>query len=284
MFSLLRNRFGIPGVISVIALVFAMLGGAYAATNDNPLAGASKQKRHHKKKKHKKKGPKYVTKAQVLALIKKNAGPKGDKGDAGSNGSNGSNGAPGEAGAAGAPGAPGQSVHAEAIPTEEFEERCEERGGAEVLQGGQGAGEGLEVCNGSPWPGGGTLAAGATETGSWIISTSAIGGDNLSFPIQLSAPLDGTHVAFVPPGNTSTAHCSASAPDGPGGSVSSPKADSGYLCVYQGNATAVSGSFIHDPTKVNLSDSGASIAGAVLTTSGGAATGNWGTWAVTESE
>ena len=33
MFSTLRTRFGIPGVISVIALVFAMLGGAYAANN-----------------------------------------------------------------------------------------------------------------------------------------------------------------------------------------------------------------------------------------------------------
>ena len=35
MLSPLRNRFGIPGVISVIALVFAMFGGAYAATNSN---------------------------------------------------------------------------------------------------------------------------------------------------------------------------------------------------------------------------------------------------------
>ena len=31
MFSLLRNRFGIPGVISVVVLVFAMSGGAFAA-------------------------------------------------------------------------------------------------------------------------------------------------------------------------------------------------------------------------------------------------------------
>jgi len=40
MLSPLRNRFGIPGVISVIALVFAMFGGAYAASNsgDGPTA------------------------------------------------------------------------------------------------------------------------------------------------------------------------------------------------------------------------------------------------------
>ncbi len=35
MFSTLRTRFGIPGVISVIALVFAMFGGAYAASNSS---------------------------------------------------------------------------------------------------------------------------------------------------------------------------------------------------------------------------------------------------------
>jgi hypothetical protein len=27
----LRNRFGLPGLIAVVALVFAMIGGAYAA-------------------------------------------------------------------------------------------------------------------------------------------------------------------------------------------------------------------------------------------------------------
>ena len=35
MFSPLRNRFGIPGAISVIALVFAMFGGAYAASDNS---------------------------------------------------------------------------------------------------------------------------------------------------------------------------------------------------------------------------------------------------------
>jgi hypothetical protein len=35
MLSHLRSRFGIPRVISVIALVFAMLGDAYAATNSS---------------------------------------------------------------------------------------------------------------------------------------------------------------------------------------------------------------------------------------------------------
>ena len=38
MFSTLRTRFGIPGVISVIALVFAMFGGAYAASQLQAVA------------------------------------------------------------------------------------------------------------------------------------------------------------------------------------------------------------------------------------------------------
>ena len=40
MLSMLQNRFGVPGVIAVIALVFAMVGGALAA--GGPLAGSSK--------------------------------------------------------------------------------------------------------------------------------------------------------------------------------------------------------------------------------------------------
>ena len=85
MFSLLRNRFGIPGVISVIALVFAMFGGAYAATNDG---GGGKATASAKAKK----GPR---------------GPKGPKGDTGAAGPQGPAGPPGPAGAAGKDGAQG---------------------------------------------------------------------------------------------------------------------------------------------------------------------------------
>src|SRR5262245_60915 len=84
MLSPLRNRFGIPGVISVVALVFAMLGGAYAASNnDNGKATASA------KAKRGPKGPKGATGP---------TGPAGPQGPAGANGKDGSNGANGQEG------------------------------------------------------------------------------------------------------------------------------------------------------------------------------------------
>jgi hypothetical protein len=94
MFSQLRGRFGIPGVIAVMALVFAMVGGAYAAK-------------------------KYVItstgqiKPSVLKSLQGKAGPpgapgsKGDTGAPGSKGDTGSQGKEGPAGPAGGPGSAG---------------------------------------------------------------------------------------------------------------------------------------------------------------------------------
>jgi hypothetical protein len=100
MNSALRNRFGVPGVISVIALVFAMLGGAYAASNQGGkgLAGTSKQAPLNGKQKR-----------EVNKIAKKyqGAGPTGPQGPAGSNGAQGPKGATGAAGAAGSPGPEG---------------------------------------------------------------------------------------------------------------------------------------------------------------------------------
>jgi len=85
MLSLLRHRFGIPGAIAVFALVFAMVGGAYAAK-------------------------KYVItstsqiKPDVLKSLKGKAGPAGPAGAAGAKGDTG---AKGDAGAAGATGLQG---------------------------------------------------------------------------------------------------------------------------------------------------------------------------------
>jgi len=88
MLSMLQTRFGIPGVIAVIALVFAMIGGALAASG--PLAGSSKA-RH----------PSGLTKNQVIALIKK-FGASGPPGPTGAQGPKGDQGPPGT------PGTPGK--------------------------------------------------------------------------------------------------------------------------------------------------------------------------------
>jgi hypothetical protein len=110
MLSPLRNRFGIPGVISVIALVFAMFGGAYAATNEGGKATSSaKAKKGPKGPKGPKgdigpAGPAGPAGAQGSAGPQ---GPKGDKGDKGDTGEKGEKGAKGDKGAPGEPWAVG---------------------------------------------------------------------------------------------------------------------------------------------------------------------------------
>lgn len=91
MFSTLRDRFGIPGIISVIALVFAMIGGAYASSNSgdgNQAAEASKAQTG-------KRGPR---------------GPKGKPGPVGPTGPQGPPGSPGAPGAKGDTGPAGPFV------------------------------------------------------------------------------------------------------------------------------------------------------------------------------
>lgn len=95
MFSIIKNRFGIPGVISVVALVFAMLGGAYAAGN----GGSGKATGSAKKGKQGPPGPRGKTGP---------AGPAGPTGPAGPAGAKGDPGAPGAEGKQGPPGAGGK--------------------------------------------------------------------------------------------------------------------------------------------------------------------------------
>ena len=143
MLSPLRNRFGIPGVISVMALVFAMLGGAYAAQSNS---GGGKATASAKAKKGPR-GPKGATGPAGPAGPAGPQGPAGPKGDAGANGSNGSNGAPG---ATGAKGSDGKSVVTTPFSGEEElppnEGPCTGAGGSEVEVEGS---EDVEyICNG----------------------------------------------------------------------------------------------------------------------------------------
>jgi hypothetical protein len=107
MFSTLRTRFGIPGVISVIALVFAMAGGAVAANNldssGNGKATVSAKAKQGKQGKPGKTGPAGPAGPQGPAGAAGPAGPAGPKGDAGTNGTNGVAGQPGAEGPEGSP-------------------------------------------------------------------------------------------------------------------------------------------------------------------------------------
>jgi hypothetical protein len=284
MFSTLRTRFGIPGVISAMALVFAMFGGAYAAKSGNGDATASdgKATASAKAKAKAKRGPRGPKGATGPAGP---AGPQGPAGANGKDGANGANGANGKDGAPGTPGAAGASVEPKTIgagPSCTF-------GGSEFIvgtkkttacNGAQGA-QGAQGPKGDPWTVGGTLPAGATETGMWSVTfagAEAIG--TVSFPIPLKAPLDASHVKVVT--GTPPAECENAA--GPGASSpSNPEAAPGYLCVYPVNfepsGEIVTGG-IADPGAGF--GSGAGTSGAALLLGGGAAGGfGIGTFAVT---
>ncbi len=192
MFSLLRNRFGVPGVISVIALVFAMLGGAYAA-NDNGSGNATASAKA-------KKGPRGPRGPRGPEGPQGPAGPAGPAGSAGLRGPEGPEGAQGAVGPKGATGNAGPKGDTGATGPE-----------------------------GSPWTAGGTLPSGKTETGSWLVSRENEAGGGaytaLSFPLPLPAPLsqeEKVHVLAV--GEGGTADCP--------GTYAAPKAAPGNACLY----------------------------------------------------
>jgi hypothetical protein len=144
---------------------------------------------------------------QIVKIAKKYAGK------------NGANGAPGPAGQQGPKGDTGAK-------------------GPEGPQGPEGEA-------GSPWTAGGTLPSQATETGTWTFGQSVPGESNyflpLSFPIPLSAPLEGqSHVHYINAagkeligGNEVTSSACL-------GSVTEPEATPGDLCVYETFAFNVS--------------------------------------------
>lgn len=272
----LHNKLGTAGlIISCIALVFAMLGGAYAASSSS---------RHNHKGKVAK-GPR---------------GPKGPKGDTGATGATGPAGAPGTNGTNGKDGTNGingKSVAVGSFTGEEEEEGevgneeepCSLNGGSEVEV--EGSGTVHYVCNGSPWTAGGTLPEGATETGTF----SGISGEGL--PEHSSEKTSATfnvpvvpapQFVFVPPdaeGHPGTASgC-------PGVSGRVPQANSGKFCVYSvalnPGELIFAGATVKafDPTSSGEGE-GAAPTGAVLELScptGGAFGGclNYGVWAVT---
>jgi hypothetical protein len=254
MLSPLRNRFGIPGVISVIALVFAMLGGAYAASNSSEGGKATASAKAKKGPR----GPKGATGPVGPA------GPAGPQGPAGANGKDGSSGADGKAGtngtngAAGAPGAAGKSVAMTEILAGGPE--CHEDGGAELEV--ESSGSPVQICNGEegpagpkgdPWTAGGTLPAAATETGTWAFNanrqtiTVDVGGESkeitvgateawapMSFPIPLIGGMNSSSGRFHFQGEATFEDFDGAGEKTVGckGGVTSPAAPVGHLCVY----------------------------------------------------
>lgn len=257
-----KDRFGTAGVVvGVIALIVALGGSAFAASGG--LTGKQKKE------------------VKAIAKSFQGTGPEGKAGAAGTNGKD---------GAVGPPGAPGPAGKSVVASTETKGANCKEGGTNFEVEG---SGVKHYACNGSSGTIGGTLSAGSTETGVWSFSsTQAASPENsqnalISFPIPLQAPIDpeghsdSAHAIFLAPG-AEDPHCT--------GTLESPAAESGYLCVYTealvnaaplifgfGNE-AVGPLFSLDGTFAGAGTTGTSLV--VLVPAAGATHGQ-GTWAVT---
>jgi hypothetical protein len=250
MFSVLRKRVTYANVTMTLALVLAMSGGAYAASK--VLITSTKQ-----------------IKPSVLKQLRGKTGPAGAPGPAGASGlagpagPAGKDGAPGSAGKDGAPGVKGEA-------------------GPPGPKGEKGA-------TGSPWPAGGTLPKGSTETGAWFAAASSekemptTEHAAISFSIPLAAPINGAHVHYV-----TVIEQEAKAFAGPGcaGSAEAPEAEAGYLCVFEGSLSTkgVEISLFFPPGTRDLAttEGGAGIAGSEMTLISKLAESHYvGAWAVT---
>jgi collagen triple helix repeat protein len=307
MFSSLRNRFGIPGVISVIALLFAMFGGAYAASSDS---GSSDSK------------------ASASAVKKGPRGPRGPKGPAGPAGPQGPQGPAGPAGANGKDGTNGTNgkdgTNGVSV-TSSSASLAECPAGGTKFTAANGTSKACNGKEGSPWTDLGTLPSGETETGAWtlgMVPSSAYPSSDfthgiyvpVSFPIPLEDELEGGQwkpsegkedlgqVHFINDAgkeilfNEDTFSLTEEDPASCPGSATEPLADSGHLCVYEGklsNAEVASSMIAKLDSPIGplakglvpTGKYGASTAGALVNFSSlylsGASAYGWGSWAVT---
>jgi hypothetical protein len=250
MFNRIHQKLGTAGfIISIVALVAALGGGAYAASGG--LNG--KQKKEVEKI-----AKKYAGKPGANGATGP-AGAAGAKGDAGAAG------AAGTAGAGGSPGSPGAAVTGTAITA-----------GGVCGAGVTGvkytlSGTSTNVCSGKNGTTGftKTLPAKEAETGTWAISntpSTSLGGVKaaISFPIPLEAALPETAVHVVLVGQVGPPECEE-------GTSEAPAAAPGNLCIY--TSTSVNpGSTSHEIEPGELiaqspetGEEGAGRSGAILT-------------------
>jgi len=287
MLSPLRNRFGIPGVISVVALVFAMLGGAYAANNSGDQV-ASASKRAHKKKSKAKKGPRGPKGATGPA------GPAGAAGPQGPAGANGNDGAAGSNGTNGSNGAPGTSVSSEEFAGTK-EGHCTE-GGTKFTAGatktyacnGEAGAPGNAGADGSPWVAG-QAPVGAVLKGTWSIPQYTAAAENELVPVPLSTgvPIPTTltisATGVVPPGPANPsdpAGCTGTA-ENPTPSTAASALPAGFTiaCFYQQAATNLKSGNGSASGSAIVSHSGGGEMVRIKTAAAGATSG-YGSWAL----
>lgn len=267
--SRLREPFGKAGlIVAIVALVAALVGGAYAASAS----------RHHKKAV----GLNSKQKKEVKTIAKSfqgngPAGPLGPTGANGKDGAAGGQGPKGDTGAQGPQGSAGQSGKSVAVSKiEPGEEACEELGGAEVKK--EGAASGVEVCNGQTGFAE-ALPPAKSEYGTWSLHREASGSPGLifsdiSFVIPYSSEDEGPAIHFVKFEETGVEGCD--------GKWEQPSAAPGNLCIYEG---ALNNGYTFNAGLTEVAtpaETKAATVGAVFVVeavAGGA--GGFGTWAVT---
>jgi len=256
-------------LVATLALVFAMSGGALAASKY--LITSTKQI-----------SPKVLKALAGKPSKAGPAGPAGLQGPAGPAGANGKDGVSGVNGANGKDGANGASVTSASVPTNSL--TCEKRGGSEFTA----EGKKTTACNGKqgePWTAGGTLPEGSSEHGQWIISAGSAGGfyeTAISFPIPLKAALPEarTHRIGVEEGAKEPHESSAIKSGECSGTWKEPGAGSGNLCVFVDPSGSMSN--LESVENAETEESGAGASGAII----GAGTGSSffllkGSWVVT---
>ena len=238
MLSKLRKRYGVAGLVAVLALIVAVaFAGVPAVAQPVATTSASLVKQVKKALGLAKNANKRSVKA--IKIARASSGPEGPQGPAGANGAKGDKGdkgADGAQGVKGDKGNDGQSVTTEPEPAffecgdQEGVKLTSVSGDNYVCDGEKGA----KGDTGDPWTAGGTLPENATETGLWSIFTSQEGSANffnlgsfylnqvtISFPIPLSAV---PTVHFATDGDFGD-FCT--------GTGEEPTAPSGHMCVYE---------------------------------------------------
>lgn len=290
MFKRVSRHLTPSTAIALLALVFAITGGAFAATgsgsgNDRSsgigrhatlTASAAKAKAKAKAKP----GPRGPAGPKGAAGATGPAGPAGATGPAGPTGPQGPQGNPGSNGSNGEPGAPGASVTSKEKATGALGPHCTE-GGSEFTAGNTKT----YACNGkegSPWAPNSQLPANATETGTWSVGPTTVANHTearialASFPVQLKAALTSEHVHFVTfeeiENHTAPAQCP--------GNVEEPGAASGNLCIYEQAMESMK--FVSVVSPGGAVEGGAGRTGVIgLFEFGAGPSFGWGVWAVT---
>jgi hypothetical protein len=226
MFSRLGKHFTFANMALTVALVFAMTGGAYAASKY--LITSTKQI-----------SPKVLKALAGKPGTKGAAGPTGSQGPAGPAGPKGETGSAGKEGPAGANGTNGtDGANGASVTSTAFTGKkgtCE-AGGAELTAA---ENKKADICNGkegSPWAAGGVLPKGQSEQGTWAVTTvefvaehAVVGKTAISYgiPVTTVSPATIPTVVYVKEKEAGIEHV-AECP----GTVAEPKAAEGFLCIY----------------------------------------------------